>query len=267
MDRNECVKVLKELLDQIEHFSAIEKELQAARESLTLLRKKPLSAVSKFDTEKKNEYIESRIGCAPAKPKGAIKLAIPVYLSKKKAYEKEYADYMIRFQDAEKAYYVEFKDIREKLEAKEKASVAFEIQQAEQIVSRLEGDYQLAKTALKDNETVSTRLKNKTIIATLIEYFQDHRADSIKEAINLYFEEEHRKHLETYSEEQVRLTAEAAEQARLAAVRANEVAERVEEAIRRADDALTKAEEAYGRANDAYSEAQSAYWAATSKNN
>lgn len=63
---------------------------------------------------------------------------------------------MIRFQEAEKAYYVEFKDIREKLEAKEKASVAFEIQQAEQTVSRLEVSYQLARTALKDNETVST---------------------------------------------------------------------------------------------------------------
>lgn len=53
MDGNECVKVHKELFDQIEHFAAVEKELQEGRESLVLLHKKPLSAVSEFNTEKR----------------------------------------------------------------------------------------------------------------------------------------------------------------------------------------------------------------------
>ena len=259
MDRNECVQVLKELLTQLERLSAVEKELQEAQESLSLLRKKPLSAVSDFDDAKKEEYIESRIGRAPDAPKGAIKLAVPMYLSKKKAYKKAYADYIIRHQEAEKAYYTEFKDIREKLESEEKASVAFEIQRAEQTLSGIKVDYQIAETSLNNNTIVSAKLKDKAIITTLIEYFRDQRVDNIKEAVNLYFEEEHRKRLEAFSEKQVQLTAEATEQARLAAISASEAAASAAEAILTADNAMAKA-------NEAYSEAQSAYWAATSNN-
>lgn len=267
MDRNEYIQALKELIAQIKHLAAVEKELREAEENLMMLRKKPLSAVSEFDKATKSKYIESRAGHAPAKPKGAIKLALPIYLSKKKAYEKEYADYMIRCEEAEKAYYIEFKDIREKLESEEKASVTFEIQLAEQTVSRIKGDYQLAATSLNNNEIVSANLKDETIIATLIEYFQDQRVDNMKEAINLYFEEEHRKRLEAFSEKQVQLTADATEQARLAAISASEAAARAAEAIQKVDNAMAKAKEAYDRANDAYSKAQSAYWAATSNDN
>lgn len=264
MDRNECIQVLKELLSQIKHFKAAEKELHEAEESLTMLRKKPLSAVTNFDDTNKEQYIASRIGHAPDKPKGIIKLAFPMYLAKKKEYKKAYADYMIRYQETEKAYYIEFKDKREKLDSEEKASVAFEIQLAEQTVSKCKEKYQAAATTLNDNDTVSAKLKNEAIIVTLIEYFQDQRADSIKEAVNLYFEEEHRKRLEAFTEKQVQLTAEATEQARLAAISASEAAASAAEAILKADDAMTKANEAYDHASDAYSEAQSAYWAATS---
>lgn len=250
MDKNDIVQVLKELLSQIEHLEAVEIRLKEAQDKLTSLQCKPLSAVNNFDAVEKNKYITSRIGQAPDRPKGAIKFAVPVYLSKKKAYEKEYADYMIRFKEAERKYYIEFKDTREKLESEEKASAAVQIQLAEQVVAKLECDYQLSATALNNNEIVSAKLKEKKIINALIEYFQDQRVDDIKEAVNLYFEEEHRKRLEAFAEEQVRLTAEVADSA--------------EEAIRRADDAMAKAEEACRRADDAYNEAQSAYWAATS---
>ena len=119
---------------------------------------------------------------------------------------------------------------------------------------------------LKAIDNAGSDLIDASIVATLIEYFQDHRADCIKDAVNLYYEEEHRKKLEAFAEEQVRLTAEAAEQARLAAISASDAADSAEEALRRVDEAMRKAEEAYDRANEAYSEAQSAYWAATSNN-
>ena len=266
MDRNECIRILKDLLAQIENFSSAASGLDDAKTKLNALRTKSPSAVRDFDSTKKKSFIESKAGHEPTKPKGAIKLAVPIYLSKKKAYEKEYADYMERYKKAEKEYYAEFKDAREKLESEEKAAIAFEIQLAEDALNRATEIYQSAATLLSENEVLSEKLKDASIVATLIEYFQDQRADCIKEAVNLYYEEEHRKRLEAFAEEQVRLTAEATEQARLAAISASDAADSAEEALRRVDEAMRKAEEAYDRANEAYSEAQSAYWAATSNN-
>lgn len=259
MDKYECIQALKELLAQIEQLATATLELNEAKENLGKLRTKPLSAVSDFDVTHKKVFIASRAGVEPVKPKGAIKVAIPIYLSKMKAYDKEYAEYMVRYHKAEKEYYAEFKDTREKLDSEEKAELSFAIQLAEEAFSHTTEAYQLAATVLNANETVSAKLKDATIVATLIEYFQDQRVDSIKDAVNLYYEEEHRKRLEAYAEEQVRLTAEAAEQARLAAISASEAADSAEEAVRRVDDAMRKAEEAYDRANEAYSEAQSVH--------
>ena len=267
MDRSECIQLLRKLLTQIEQFTTAKTELDEAKEHLIGLRAKPLSAVSDFDVAQKDIFIEKRAGAAPVKPKGAIKLAVPLYLSKKKAYEKERAEYTARYNKAEQEYYAEFKDTREKLESEEKAELAFEIQLAEAAVTKANEAYQVSAAVLSDSYIVNDKLKDADIIQTLIEYFQDQRADTMKEAVNLYYEEEHRKRLEAFAEEQVRLTAEATEQARLAAISASEAADSAEEAVRRVDDAMRKAEEAYDRANEAYNEAQSAYWAASSNSN
>lgn len=267
MDRSECIQLLRKLLTQIEQFTTAKTELDEAKEHLKGLRAKPLSAVSDFDAAQKDIFIEERAGAVPAKPKGAIKLAFPLYLSKKKAYEKEHAEYTVRYDKAEQEYYAKFKDTREKLESEERAERTFEIQIAEAAVTKANEAYQVSAAVLSDSYIVNDKLKDADIIQTLIEYFQDQRADTMKEAVNLYYEEEHRKRLEAFAEEQVRLTAEATEQARLAALSATEAADSAEEAVRRVDDAMRKAEEAYDRANEAYSEAQSAYWAASSNSN
>ena len=148
MDRNECIWILKDLLAQIENFSSAASGLDDAKTKLNALRTKSPSAVRDFDSTKKKSFIESKAGHEPTKPKGAIKLAVPIYLSKKKAYEKEYADYMERYKKAEKEYYAEFKDAREKLESEEKAAIAFEIQLAEDALNRATEIYQSAATCL-----------------------------------------------------------------------------------------------------------------------
>lgn len=266
MDRNECIRILNDLLAQIESCASAASNLDDAKTKLNALRSKSPSAVRDFDSTQKKAFIEAKVGQEPTKPKGAIMLAVPVYLSKKKAYEKAHADYMERYKKAEMEYYTEFKDTREKLESEEKAAIAFDIQQAEDALNGATEIYRSAVTLLRENEVLSDKLKDASVVATLIEYFQDQRADCIKDAVNLYYEEEHRKRLEAFAEEQVRLTAEAAEQARHAATSASEAADSAEEAIRRVDEAMRKSEEAYERANEAYDEAQSAYFAATSRN-
>lgn len=258
MDKSDCIRCLEKILDQTKQLTATIIELEEAKEHLKNLRTKPLVAKSNFDTTKKDAFIEERIGIAPKAPKGAIKLAVPLYISKK-IYEKEYAKYVTSYKKSEQEYYAEFKDVREKLESEEKSALAYKIQFAEENVSNANEAYQTAKAALSANGIISNKLKDADIIQTLIEYFQNQRVDTIKEAVNLYYEEEHRKRLEAFAKEQVRLTTEATKQARCAA-------DSAEEAIRRVDEAMRKAEEAYDRANEAYSEAQNAYWEATSNN-
>ena len=88
---------------------------------------------------------------------------------------------------------------------------------------------------------------------------QDKRADNLKEAINLYHEEQHRSRIEEFAEEQLRLTEEAAQSSNEAAKYAREAAESAEEAIDRADGAYRRADEAYEKADDAYDKAEEAY--------
>ena len=43
------------------------------------------------------------------------------------------------------------------------------------------------------NDLLSNKLKEKEIIEQLIEYFADRRVDTLKEAVNLWYDEKHRK--------------------------------------------------------------------------
>lgn len=106
-------------------------------------------------------------------------------------------------------------------------------------------NHDMVAKELQANTLLSDKLKNEDAVLCLIEYFQDNRANSLEDAINLYFEEQHRSKLENFMQQQIQLTAEAAESARLAAESAREAAELAQEAIDRAN-------EAYGRADDAY---------------
>ena len=50
MDRNECIRILKELLAQIESFSSAALDLDDAKAKLNALRTKSPSAVRNFDS-------------------------------------------------------------------------------------------------------------------------------------------------------------------------------------------------------------------------
>lgn len=260
MDRNESLSLLNDLIIQIEQVDDASSKLQAAKDQLYECSSKTLSALDDFDNIEKIKYIKSRVGIAPEKPKGAIKLAIPLYLSKLKAYKKEYDKYLECYMNAEKEYYEEFKDIREKIDSEEKATLEYETQLARDAFQVASNKYDCAVQKLQKNDLISEKLKDIAIIQKLIDYFHDYRADNIKEAVNLYYEEEHRIRLEEYAKEQVRLTYEANEQARMAIEIANEAAENVEEILQKINEAMEKAEEAYNRADSASNNVEDALY-------
>lgn len=130
--------------------------------------------------------------------------------------------------------------------------------------TKAEAECDAAKSALDNNDLLSDRLKKSDAVDAMISYFQDQRADTLKEAINLYHEELHRQELEKYAQMQLKLTEEAKEYARQAAECASEAAESASEVAESANEAISLAQKALDRAEEAYSEAQNAYYAATS---
>ena len=159
----------------------------------------------------------------------------------------------------EESYYVEFKEIRERIASEEAAERAAAILQAEERVTSAKESLRLAKEKLVENDLLSVKLKKVSVVTTLLEYFHDKRADSIKEAVNLYYEEEHRKRLEEYTQEVVRVAKDADSKADDARKLAGYAYNRANEAYDRADEAYDHADEAYDRVDDAHDRADSAY--------
>ena len=264
LNNNEAISSLKQLRDRIIECAESKAEFDKAAEELKKAESRQPVAVNVFDQEHKQAYVISHIGEEPVKPKGIIKLAVPIYRAKKKAYEKEYEEYIAEYNKCISAYYEEYEEQRSKLQSEECSVIEYEIQAAAQQYDSAEENYKYHCQELDADLTVSEKLKKIEVVDALIGYFQDQRADNLKEAINLFYEEEHRRKLEEFAQEQVRLSAEAAEFARQAAESAEDAAQSAEEAISRVDSAMERANEAYERAEEAYNEAQNAYWAASS---
>lgn len=263
MDSQEILQALKELRDKIHRFEIINSELENNLAALNRARARQPRAVGDFDSYNKDLYILDRIGKAPEKPKGIVKLAIPVYRSKMKAYEKEYAEYKARYNSCERDYYNEYAQKRHELEIEEKKAIENGIHQAEKNFEETKLRFSSAEKELHEDNILNEKYKRLDIVDQLIGYFEDERVDSIPNALNLYYEDEHRKTLERLAKEQLKLTQEAKEYARQAAESAEEAASCAESARSRAEEAYSRAEEAYSRAEEAYDQAQSAYWTAS----
>lgn len=253
MENNEVLSALQLLNDRIQKENDTKAEAELAAEALRIARERQPVAVSDFDRRNKQAYVDSHIGREPVKPRGLGK----IFRSKMKAYEREFAEYKAKHDECVKAYYQEYAEKRRELESNEQSAIAHDINFAKWQYDLAVGRHKEARRELASDETLSENLKKMEIVDALITFVRDRRADSVKEAVNLYYEEGHRRRLEELAREQVRTTSEALSLAREATERADEAIQRVYEAMRRADAAYEKAEQACG-------EAQNAYRAATS---
>ena len=270
MEDKEIVQALQALHEKTRRYEQLEQELAIKRDVLHRARSRQPMAVYRFDETHKDSYIKERVGAAPEQPGGILKLAVPVYRAKKKEYEKKYAEYKMRYSRCEEDYYKEYAVERKKIEETERKEIDISIQSAEKSFEEGKEKLEKAKRELYEDSTLSANLKRQEIVAQLIQYFENGRVSSIKEAVNLYYEEEHRKKIEEFARKQLELTEEAKEYARKAAESAREAAESAsaaastaQEAINRVDNALERANEAYSKAQEAYDQAQNAYWASS----
>lgn len=236
MNANESVVALKHFLSLIEEESAAQREYALAREHLKNVTDFYATKLGAFDEANKPGFIAEKLGEEPVAPHGLIKLAVPVYLSKKKKYNEAKAFYDRAYPLAEAAYREKFNDERAALAAEDKVEQAEAIEKAQAIVDTTKKKYDLAVQALAEDSTVNQKFKEAEIVQQLIEFFEEGRVESLKEAINLWYDEKrkdeeeeraeaHRQELLELEAERVRAAQAAEEYARQAAADAREAAE------------------------------------------
>ncbi|MBR5048838.1 MAG: hypothetical protein IKX74_04285 [Erysipelotrichaceae bacterium] len=195
MKKNEDLSALQQLKDRFELVGQLKTETEEARKALKTAKALKPSALESFDAENLENFVTSRQGPQPVKPEAVIKLGAG-YRARMEEYRKAMEEYQQRDEQLRKEYYEHFQAQRHELEVKEKAEIAGAVDSAKKQLSTLQEKLAAARRQLEEDDTLSSRLKNLKTVNTLIGYFEDRRADSLKEAVNLLFEEQHRKKAE-----------------------------------------------------------------------
>lgn len=257
MDSTYYLQALYDLRSRILEYNSAVSDKDEATENLKKAQSQIPTAIKEFDSNNKDSYISARVGEKPTKPTGIIKLAIPLYRSKLKQYEKDLLEYNSRYKKCEADYYQVYAEQRNQIETDERLEMEFKINNAKKQFEEACSKEKKLKQELDSYSLLNDKHKKLSIIDSLISYFQDKRADTIKEAINLYYEEEHRCRLEELTRQQLKVVEETKEMAQYALNNAQQAISKAEYAINRAEDAYRKAEEAYREADDAYMRASS----------
>jgi hypothetical protein len=236
MEKIEALNRLNALLQKIDNYERASANLQEAMNNLSRAKNNYPARLAAFDAEHKPRFLADMLGEEPIRPHGAIKLAVPIYLAKMAKYKKACEAYRKKLPPADAAYREKYAGERESLAEQDTIEQQKAIAENEAALETAEKIYTESKTALEQDDLLSAKLKTKDIVSCLIDYLNDRRADTLKEAINLWFDEKrkdeeaakaeaHRKEMIALEEERVRAAQAAEDYARQAAENAREAAE------------------------------------------
>ena len=226
MEKEEALENLNGLLQLIKEYESAESILKSVEKSLDETKHNYQSKLKKFDDLHKESYIYGKIGPKPQKPEGGIKALLPGYKIKMSKYMEDVKSYDQKHSLAESAYKKRYAVERKRLEEEDESEKKKDITIKEEKVKNASEKYEKAKRALEENEFLSGELKAKKNVVKLIEYLMNHRADTLKEAVNLWYDEKRkdeeeakaaadRKKLIELQEEQTRAAQAAEEYAKM----------------------------------------------------
>lgn len=263
MERNEILDRLHSLVNNLNEKGNLEQDIDSLSKKINYEKTRTIKKVESFDSTHKAQFIVSKAGKEPTKPKKVLAIIVPVYIHKRNEYKAEMDRYNSAVQSAEKEYYRTFEKERKELIEIDKRERETAIQELTFKLDTAKGKLESITALIEQEDIIGISLKNVLDVQLLIAIFDNKRADTIKEAVNVLFEDKHRKRMQELQEEQIRLTKEAKEAAENAADSAEEAIKIAKEALERADEAYDKAQNAYQEAQDALSEARNAYSEAT----
>lgn len=250
MWKSNIKKQLDEILEVCIQYEEATKNFENANESKKIAEEYIPSNLSSFDLKYQKQYIKNVAGEEP-KPESKWN---PLNHTKKKKEKIRSAleEYNQKVAIAKEQYFEEYKSKREELKLKDKDEKDQKIKNADEILTSATDQKNKAEKAWKENTLLSERLRNTQTIKRLIDYFDDGRVDSLKEAINLYYDdmhkekesqlaEEHRKRLEEIILNQNESIQHAIDVAENAQCTASEALDLAQDAIERADEAYDQA--------------------------
>lgn len=259
MERQEIVNQLIVLKTATLNYEEDTKAVNDARSSLEEAKSYMPSRLSSFDEHYKKKYVLEQIGPEP-KPLGKWN---PLNLSKKKREAAETArkEYAQKKACAEEDFYKLNEKKRRAFEKEDAEDKASRIAAAEKRVEIAKEKIAASRDIWSQDTLLSERLRNVEAITKILELFEDGRVDSIKEAVNLYYDElrkdeearlaaEHREKMEKAIEDQNIAIQDLVD-------KVNSVSSTVDEAVNLAREAIDKANDAYNRADEAYNNAGS----------
>ena len=197
--------------------------------------------LAEFDTTQMEQYLVEKAG---AEPKKAL-----FNIGKKKIeYESAMQQWTSKVEEAKKSYYVDKKDERDSI----KNSHETEINKKKSILDNLASEEKEAREKLKKSDLdLGEPFFNPNAVEKLLTILKSKRADSIKEALNIYFLEQRFVDME----ETLKGQQEEIQSTKLLA---NEALAKAKESFDLADSAYRKAQDAYRLAQEADSTADDA---------
>lgn len=250
MDRIEIIESLSKLADISAQYETALNEYREAKQNMRLAEEYTPNRVVTFDAQNKSKYVYEQIGDGPKK----LGKWNPLKLSKKKR-DAVYAARKAYFKnkaETEKQYYIVYENKRNELKKEDDEDKAGRILDAQNNLQNSEKIFQSAKNLWEQDTLLSERLRNENTIRKMLMFFEDGRVDSMKEAVNLYFEE-------TWKDEEARLAAEHRAKIESTLEEQNktieELIDKIDDISSDADEALRLAQQAIDRADEAYTHA------------
>ena len=179
----------KDLLDELTKLKNQLVELDNSKHSLEIAETDVKNAktfcpmnLKNFDDEEKEKYIESVVGTEPKKPSKWL-------IGKKKKYEEELKCYNESKEAAKNEYEEKFADIRKELDEKDNAEYDDRLSKAKESEKKAKERLKAAEKDIEENDFLGPDMKNNETINLLYGYVINNRAETIKEAVQLYFVE------------------------------------------------------------------------------
>lgn len=259
MDKRNLLSELKAIEKISIEYELALNEIEIAKKELKKAEAYTPSRLKKFDKQNKSKFIIQHIG---KQPKSLGKWN-PLRLSKKvrESVLEEKKQYFEKKIKSEELYFKVNEKKRMELKQQDITDKTSRVSQAKINLNRCKEKLASIKPNWENITLLSERLRNSDTIKQMIIFVEDGRADTIKEVINLYFEETrknedaklaeaHRKKIEAEIEKQNLSIQQMIE-------KLDSISMDVDDAVRISRESMQTAEEALQKANEAFQNSSS----------
>ena len=237
---------LKKLSNKLETYKNTSKTVADITERIEEIEESVGLRLRDFDNEHKEQFISLLV----QKPKripiwmkvlsGFVLLffSIPIFVYDARKYKKAMKIYEEEYLIAETEYFEKYKEERAKLLLLDDEERLIATQELKTELTNALLKQKRAYEILQMDNTIPEKIKNVDDVAALIQFYEDGRVETIKEAINLLFDEKRKAEealkQEEYRQEMLKMQREQLEAAEEAAYYARQAARDSEMALREA---------------------------------